>query len=310
MKKVELHLHFDGSLDLSYAEKLVGHDVYDEMVSTRDGNLAEYLKKFDLPGVLLEDYDNIVEFAYRLAKVLEGEEVIYAEIRFCPFFHDKKISVDRVITGIRAGFLKVPSVKYNLIFCMMRQFEFEKNLAIINLTEKYLGNGVCGIDLAGDEAKYSTESFKDLFDIIRSKGIPCTIHAGETASYKSVEAALDFGARRIGHGIRSIDNEETVQRLVSTGVALEICADSNLDTKAVGSIQEHPIKKLVDKGVLITINTDNRTVSDTSLRHEYEMLADTFGFTKDDFLKFNLNAIEAAFITEEEKEELRKRLFE
>lgn len=310
MKKIELHLHLDGSLDLDYAKELMGRDVYAEMVSEHSTNLKEYLQKFSLPGELLQDYKNIVEFSYRLAKTLEKEEVIYAEVRFCPLFHDKKISVDRVITGIREGFSKVPSVKINLIFCMMRHFDFETNYRIIKLTKKYLGNGVCAIDLAGDEAGYSTRSFKVLFDIIRENDIPFTIHAGEAASYESVKEAVGFGAKRIGHGIRSIEDKETVNLLINKNVFLEICPKSNVDTRAVETIDKHPIKKLVELGVRVTINTDNRTVSNTSLDGEYQLLKDNFGFTDDDILQFNLNAINAAFLSREEKLELKNRLLD
>lgn len=310
MKKVELHLHLDGSLDIDYASELVGEDVRSQMVSTSDSSLSEYLEKFYLPGELMSDYDSIVEFSYKLAKQLEKEDVIYAEIRFCPTSHNKNISVDSIITGIRVGLAKVPSVKTNLIFCMRRNYSFEENLEIIKLTKKYLGNGCCAIDLVGDEASYNTADFKELFDIINAENIPFTIHAGEVKSYNSVRAAIDFGAKRIGHGIRSIDDEQIIKELISKNICLEVCPVSNLDTKAVLSIEEHPIRKLVDYGVVVTISTDNRTVSNTSLEREYTLLKDKLGFTDDDIVKFNLNAIDAAFISDAEKEELRNRLLE
>lgn len=308
MKKVELHLHLDGSLDVEYASKLAGRDVLSEMVSRNDTSLKSYLEKFNLPGELFQEYDDIVHFSYLLGKELEKEEVIYAEIRFCPFFHDKKISVDRVITGIREGLSKVPSVKTNLIFCMMRHFSFEQNMNIVRLAQKYYGNGCCGLDLAGDEANFKTNNFKELFDEVRKTGIPYTIHAGEADGYESVLDAISFGAKRIGHGIRSIEDEETVKKLVENNIYLEICPDSNLDTLAVSSILEHPIKKLDKAGVLVTISTDNRTVSETSLENEYRLVSESFGYTEDDFIRFNINAIEAAFISDEEKKELKNKL--
>lgn len=310
MKKIELHLHLDGSLDIEYAKQLTGKNVYNQMVSSRDGSLAQYLEKFYLPDELMTDYDVIKEFSYRLAKQLQKEDVIYAEIRFCPTSHDKNISVDRVITGIREGLARVPSVKTNLIFCMRRNYSFDENLKIIKLAKKYLGNGCCAIDLVGDEASYKTEDFKELFDIINKEKIPFTIHAGEVGSHESVLAAISFGAKRIGHGIRSIDDPDTIKALIANKVFLEVCPDSNLDTKAVYSIGDHPIRGLVDLGVNVTISTDNRTVSNTSLEHEYDLLRKYLGFTDEDILNFNLNAIEAAFISEEEKQELRDRLLE
>lgn len=310
MKKVELHLHLDGSIDVNYARELVGRDVSNEMIGSGSKTLKEYLDKFQLPIKLLQDADNIENFAYLLGKELEKEEVIYAEIRFCPLFHVEKISVDRVVLAVINGLKKVSTVKVNLIFCMMRNFSFEDNLKIINLTKKYLGNGVCAIDLAGDEANYSTTNFEELFSIIREKEIPYTIHAGEADSYESVDSAVKFGTTRIGHGIRSIESNETINKLINNNITLEVCPTSNVDTNVVSNISLHPIKKLVDAGVRVCINTDNRTVSNTSLEKEYQLLRDNFGFTNEDFIKFNLNAIEAAFISDSEKDNLKKILLD
>ncbi len=308
MKKIELHLHFDGSINVEYTNKLLGYDATDELIDTTSRDLGEYLKKFELPIKLLQDLNNIEEYAYLLGKELERDEVIYAEVRFCPLFHVEKYSIDEVVEAIRRGFKRVSTVKVNLIFCMMRHFSVQDNYKIIMLTKRFLGNGVVGIDLAGDEARYATENFKELFDIIRKEGIPFTIHAGEARSYESVNNAIDFGAKRIGHGISSIQSDEVVNKLIRMGVTLEICPSSNIDTDVIKSIESHPIKQLVDNGVLVTINTDNRTVSNTSLNKEYELLRKTFGFSDEDFLKFNLNAINCAFISEDEKRLLREEI--
>lgn len=308
MKKIELHLHFDGSINVEYTNKLLGYDATDELIDTTSRDLGEYLKKFELPIKLLQDLNNIEEYAYLLGKELERDEVIYAEVRFCPLFHVEKYSIDEVVEAIRRGFKRVSTMKVNLIFCMMRHFSVQDNYKIIMLTKRFLGNGVVGIDLAGDEAKYATEKFKELFDIIRKEGIPFTIHAGEARSYESVNNAIDFGAKRIGHGISSIQSDEVVNKLIRMGVTLEICPSSNIDTDVIKSIESHPIKQLVDNGVLVTINTDNRTVSNTNLNKEYELLRKTFGFSDEDFLKFNLNAINCAFIGEDEKRLLREEI--
>ena len=209
---------------------------------------------------------------------------------------------------MKRGFSKVPTVKINLIFCMMRNFSFEDNCKIIELTKRFLGKGVVGIDLAGDEAKYKTGDFKELFQIIEKESIPFTIHAGEADSYESVVDAITFGAKRIGHGIRSIESEVVMSKLEREKIVLEICPTSNINTKAVLSMEIHPIKELINKGVLVTINTDNRTVSNTTLNREYELLREAFNFSDEDFIRFNLNAISCAFISEEEKMKLRRLL--
>ena len=308
MKKIELHLHLDGSLNVEYASKLLGKDCKNEMVGSNSTSLADYLKRFDLPIDLLQDYDNIVEFCYLLGKDLVNDGVIYAEVRFCPLFHNKKISVDRVITAIRVGFARVEELKINLIFCMMRHFSFDDNLKIINLAKKYLGNGCCAIDLAGSEAQFPTSDFEELFTIAKNENIPFTIHAGEADGPTSLMSAIKFGTKRIGHGVRCVEDDNVVQLIRDNNIYLEVCPTSNIDTKAFASINEHSIKRLVEEELLVTISTDNRTVSNTTLTNEYKILRDAFNFTDEDFLKFNLNAIDASFLSDDEKEELRRRL--
>ena len=308
MKKIELHLHLDGSINIDYASKLLGRDRRNELIGSNSTSLADYLKRFDLPIELLQDYDNIIEFCYLLGKDLVNDGVIYAEVRFCPLFHNKYISVDRVITAIRIGFSRVKDLKVNLIFCMMRHFSFEDNLKIINLAKKYLGNGCCAIDLAGSEAQFPTKDFEELFKIAKKENIPFTIHAGEADGPSSLMSAIKFGTKRIGHGVRCVEDEEVIKLIRDNNIYLEVCPTSNIDTKTFNSMKEHSIKELVDNGLLVTISTDNRTVSNTNLSNEYKILHDTFNFDDEDFLKFNLNAIDAAFLSDEEKEELRRRL--
>ena len=308
MKKIELHLHLDGSLNVEYASKLLGKDCKNEMVGSNSTSLADYLKRFDLPIDLLQDYDNIVEFCYLLGKDLVNDGVLYAEVRFCPLFHNKKISVDRVITAIRVGFARVEELKINLIFCMMRHFSFDDNLKIINLAKKYLGNGCCAIDLAGSEAQFPTSDFEELFTIAKNENIPFTIHAGEADGPTSLMSAIKFGTKRIGHGVRCVEDDNVVKLIRDNNIYLEVCPTSNIDTKTFASINEHSIKRLVEEGLLVTISTDNRTVSNTTLTNEYKILRDAFNFTDEDFLKFNLNAIDASFLSDDEKEELRRRL--
>ena len=310
MKKIELHLHLDGSCNIELASQLEGKDVSNELIASNTDSLSKYLESFTLPIKLLQDLDNIENFSYLLAKELEKDEVIYAEVRFCPLFHIEKYSIEEVVHAIIKGFNKVSTVKINLIFCMMRHFSEDDNMKIIMLTKKFLGKGVVAIDLAGDEAKFKTSNFDKLFDEIKKKNIPFTIHAGDADSYESVQTAISFGTKRIGHGVRCIENNDTVKELVARGISLEICPTSNVNTKVVTDLKYHPIKILVDAGVLVTINTDNRTVSNTNLDKEYDLLRKEFNFNDDDFLQFNLNAIDCAFLSGEEKENLRNLLLD
>ena len=174
----------------------------------------------------------------------------------------------------------------------------------VETAEKYLGKGVVAIDLAGAEGLFPTKDFRDIFELAREKHIPFTIHAGEADNPTSVEYALKFGAKRIGHGVGSVENADSLKKLSYGGITLELCPTSNLNTNIYENINEYPIKKLMDAGVKVTINTDNMMVSGTDIKKELTMLADTFGFDEDDIIDFERNAIMAAFTSASHKEKL------
>ena len=313
MKKVELHVHLDGSvrpstiseilnLDLNYVKKNMSVDSNNE-------DLSCYLTKFDLPAKAMQTKDNLKRIAKELALDLVSDDIIYAEVRFAPQKHTLNgLSLDDVILSVLEGLKSVSGIKTNVILCMMRGDSFDKNKEVIDVCKKYLGSGVVALDLAGDEKHFKTKDYKTLFDIAKEKEVPFTIHAGEADNYQSVKDAISFGAKRIGHGINIIENDDVVKEVIQNGIILEVCPTSNVQTKAVKSYADHPIKKLYEKGVLITINTDNNTVSNITLSKEYELLEKYFNFTKKDFYTFNKNAVNASFISNEEKEELLKKL--
>ena len=313
MKKVELHVHLDGSvrpstiseilnLDLNYVKKNMSVDSNNE-------DLSCYLTKFDLPDKAMQTKDNLKRIAKELALDLVSDDIIYAEVRFAPQKHTLNgLSLDDVILSVLEGLKSVSGIKTNVILCMMRGDSFDKNKEVIDVCKKYLGSGVVALDLAGDEKHFKTKDYKTLFDIAKEKEVPFTIHAGEADNYQSVKDAISFGAKRIGHGINIVENDDVVKEVVKNKITLEVCSTSNVQTKAVKSYADHPIKKLYEKGVLITINTDNNTVSNITLSKEYELLEKYFNFTKKDFYTFNKNAVNASFISIEEKEELLKKL--
>jgi len=312
LKKVELHLHLDGSVPIDtlnnlsnieinkLREKIIAHD--------KGNNLTDYLTKFDLPLSYMQTKENLKLIANDLTSYLEKENIIYAEIRFAPHLHqNESLSLEEIINAVLDG-LKNSKVKTNLILCMMRNFEFEKNLEIIKLAEKYLNKGVCAIDLAGDENKYPLDNYLELFEIAKEKNIPFTIHAGENGSFKEVEKAINIGASRIGHGVHAIESKEIQQLIKEKDILLEICPTSNIQTNAIDYYENHPIYKFYKDNIKVCINTDNKTISDITLTCEYIKLSKTFNFVKEDFIKMNKYAIEKAFISDKEKEQLLKEL--
>lgn len=312
LKKVELHLHLDGSVRPSTIASILTMDEQDvrkKVCTNKDTkDLKDYLSKFDLPISIMQTKENLIRISRELALDLKNDNVIYAEIRFAPLFHMKQgLTMDEVITSVLEGLKQVP-IKTNLILCMMRGSSYEDNYKVIEAAYKFLNKGVVGIDLAGDEKNYPVNNYKDLFEIAKNKKIPFTIHAGEADDYRSIDNAIQLGAKRIGHGVRAIENNNTIKLIKENNITLEICPISNIDTKIYESIKDHPIKKLYDENINITISTDNRTVSNTTLNDAYKILQNTFNFTKEDFIKMNQNAIQASFISDKEKELLLKEL--
>lgn len=315
--KVELHLHLDGSVRVETVAQLLHMDfdtVYKQMVCDEKViSLTEYLTKFELPLKVMQTEENLTRITKELLEDLKKEHVIYAEIRFAPLLHTNLgLTQENVIQAVLDGAGQVEGIKTNFILCCMRQDienQNKNNLETIHLAHFFQGKGIVAIDLAGDESKYPTEQFQNLFQKAKQLKIPYTIHAGEAADYHSIEAALSFQPKRIGHGIAAIQNEETIKRLKKQNILLEICPESNVNTKVVSKKEDHPLKQLYLK-TIISMNTDNRTVSNITLTKEYEDAMNLFQFTLEDIKKCNLNAINHAFINKEEKEKLKKQIEE
>ena len=307
LKKVVLHLHLDGSVRISTMEEILGRKLDGEVqINDKCNSLEDYLKKFELPISIMQTTENLSRIAYELAQDLKSDNVIYAEIRFAPMLHTKLgLSIDEVVESVIDGLNKV-DIKTNLILCMMRHLSYEDNEKIIYLAQKY--DKVCAIDLAGDEAKYKTSSFEKLFDLANSLNLNITIHAGEADGSDSISSAISFGAKRIGHGINCINNDEVINKIIDKNITLEICPTSNIQTNVVDEYKNHPIKKIIDKGIIVTISTDNNTVSKINLSKEYDKLIENFKFAKEDFLKLNINAVNASFINNSEKENIINKL--
>lgn len=313
LKKVELHVHLDGSVDVETFSTLTKVDLTDARKLLSVGNncqdLNDYLRCFDAPVKFMQSSSILNLVAKKLVSSLENDNVIYAEVRFAPNKHTDNLKIEEVIESVLEG-LKSDKVKVNLILCMMRGDNFEDNLRVIDMANKYRDSGVVGIDLAGAESLYKTKDYEKLFKYAESLKIPFTIHAGEADGVESINSAISFGATRIGHGVRSLESEECLNSIKNKNILLEICPTSNIQTGICSSILTHPIKKLFDRGICLNINTDNRTVSNITLNEEYTLLEKTFNFTGDDFNNMNIEAIKHAFISEDEKKELIKKIEE
>ncbi len=308
MKKIELHLHLDGSVRISTASELLGIDIETATNKMRGKNLKsldEYLTRFDLPIEVMQSYDNLKRVAYELALDLIDDEVIYAEVRFAPIFHTKVLNLEEVCKAVLDGFdLVKDKIKINLILCMMRHLPFSENKKIIDLYLKHIDSRIVGLDLAGSESMFPNSLFIQLFDIIKHEKIPFTIHTGEVNNLDNIKVALDYSFKRIGHGINIINDNSLISEAKERDVLLEICPTSNIDTFNCDSYINHPIRKLYDLGLNISINTDDRTVSNITLNEEYGLLKTYFNFSDDELTKININAMKHSFADDSTKEEI------
>ena len=320
----DIHLHLDGALSPEIVIKIAKEEgttlpTYDPKelksflsVPKNCESLNEYLKRFDLPNLVLQTKFGLKTATLDLLERLSKQGLIYTEIRMAPQLSTLKgLSQEDVIKTLIETLKEAENlykIKANLILCLMRGKGNEKaNDETIELAKKYLGDKVVAIDLAGAEAIFPNELFVEEFAKAKKYKLPYTIHAGEAAGADSVISALKMGAMRIGHGIHSVEDDEVVEYLIDNHIPLEICPTSNLDTKAVKSLDELPIKEFLTKGVIVTINTDDPTVSDTSLKDEYELLA-KLGLDIEDAKKIAINTIKYSFASKEDKESLLKEI--
>ena len=214
--------------------------------------------------------------------------------------------MESVLKGIERA-KKDFNILSNAILICMRHESGDNSLKVVEHGEKYLGKGVVAVDLAGNEHDFPPEIHKDAFQLAYKKGYKITIHAGETGIVENIPKSIELlHAERIGHGIAAIKDLKVMELLKEKNIFLEMCPTSNLQTKAVDSIESYPIRRYIEEGIGVTINTDNTTVSNTSLEKEYKFLMDKLNFSIEEILMLIDNSIEAAFISREEKESLRE----
>lgn len=322
LPKIELHHHLDGALrplslynearrrDLPQAE-LEKEEFKSRLKVPHDNNsLTDFLAVFNFFYDIAADADFLRKAAAELCEDLVAENIIYCETRFAPhLFSNKKTSTEDIILSVIEGLehgMSDTGANVKLILSLMRGMDVSSLKELIELAEKYHERGIAGIDLAGDESKYDGSEYADLFAAASENGMNITVHAGEAAGASSVRTAVEqFRARRIGHGIRSIEDESLIEKLAEEKIHLEVCLTSNLHTGAVESLDKHPLPLLKNAGVSVSINTDDPSVSDISLSHEWALAFDTYHFTAADAEKILSDTALAAFCDDKVKESLK-----
>ena len=314
LPKIELHCHLDGSLSKAFIEKRLNRSVKEEELSVSEdcASLVEYLEKFALPGECLRDAKGLEEAGYDVLRTMSEENVIYAEIRFAPLLHvNRNFRTTQVLEALLRGLERGKEefgVDYNVIVCVMRHHSFEESYEMLKEAYPFLGKGVCAVDLAGAEGLYPMAGFMEFFAKVKALGMPFTLHAGECGEVQNILDSIEAGAMRIGHGIAMRNHPEVQQLVREKEIGVEMCPISNLQTKAVADTTEYPLREFIDAGIPVTINTDNRTVSNTSMTKELEFIQKVYGIKDEEILLLMRNAAKTAFIEEEKKQQLFRKL--
>ncbi|OLQ86051.1 adenosine deaminase [Vibrio panuliri] len=321
----DLHRHLDGNirtqtiLELGQkfgvalpANDIAGLTPHVQIVEA-EPSLVAFLSKLDWGVAVLGDLDACRRVAYENVEDALNAQIDYTELRFSPYYmamkHNLPVAgvVEAVVDGVKAG-VRDFGIKANLIGIMSRTFGTEacqQELDAI-LTQK---DHIVAVDLAGDELGQPGELFVKHFAQVKDAGLNVTVHAGEAAGSESMwQAIQELGATRIGHGVKAIHDPKLMDYLAEHKIGIESCLTSNIQTSTVESLAHHPLKQFLDHGVMACINTDDPAVEGIELPHEYEVAAPQAGLTAEQIRRAQINGLELAFISTEEKQALREKV--
>lgn len=318
LPKIELHLHLDCGLSYEVVNK-INPDITEEMYRNnfiapeKCIDLADFLTRAINCVNLMQTKEQLEWVVEDLFKQLAADNVLYAEMRYAPLQHLQNgltaFDVVDIIEKATAACIQKTGIEARIILCTLRHYSAAESMETVMLVEQFKNTYVAGFDIAADEAGYPITNHIAAFQYAKQKEIFCTAHAGEAMGAESVWETLNyFGPSRIGHGVRSYEDPKLVEHLRNNYIHLEICPSCNVQINIVDEYKNHPVDQLKKEGVSININTDCRTIVDISLNREYQKLQDVFGWTITDFYDCNVNAIKAAFISEEVKQILLNKL--
>ncbi len=318
LPKVELHVHLDCCLSYDVVHRLRPSISYSDfrerfIAPPRCTNLADFLTRAPSGIALMQTEGELRAVTLDLFRQFQADTVIYAEIRFAPLLHcEKGLTPERVVEIVDqavAEGVATTGIESRIILCTLRHFNAAQSLRTVALADRFRGTRVVALDLAADEAGFPIDPHVEAFEFAINNDIHRTAHAGEARGPDSViETLRNFSPTRIGHGVRSIEDPNLVAHLRDQKIHLEVCPSSNLQTNVYSALVDHPIETLFRAGVPLSISTDARTITDTTLEKEYAFVRDQFGWSAEDFQKSNRDAIDAAFIPAALKRSLRDRL--
>ena len=313
LPKTDLHCHLDGSLridtilDVAKEERISleassHRELKDTLIQDSEcKDLVKYLEAFNVTVSVMQSENSLKRIAYELIEDVSRENVRYLEVRFCPILHTKKgLSLNGVVESVLFGLRKAQKkfkVKTGLIICGLKHLSEDVTNRLASLAVSYKGRGVVGFDMAGPEKDYPNINYLNAFRKILKNNINVTTHAGEAFGPASIHQAIHYcGAHRIGHGATLKDDPDLMNYVNDHRIPLEVCITSNVQTKAVKNLASHPIRFFFDAGLRVTINTDNRLISNTTVTKELSICVNEFDFSKPELKRLITNGFKSAFL--------------
>jgi adenosine deaminase len=321
LPKADLHCHLDGSLRLKTILELAAQQRIKLPADDEQGlakaihlgqickSLEDYLVAFDVTCSVLQTEESLYRTAYELALDCAAENVRYLEVRYCPALHQQKglkmtAIVEAVLEGLRAAKHKV-GIKSGVIICGLRHINPQTSVRLAELAVAYKNKGVKGFDLAGAEYDFPAKDHKAAFQLILNNNVNCTCHAGEAYGPESIAQALHLvGVHRIGHGTRLREDGDLLNYVNDHRIPIEVCPSSNVQTGAVPDLASHPLRFYFDYGLRVTVNTDNRLITDTSVTKELWLMHKHLSFNLEDLVTMIVSGFKSAFLPYKEKADL------
>ncbi|MDR3686516.1 MAG: adenosine deaminase [Coriobacteriia bacterium] len=312
--KVELHVHMEGAIPhealFALIQKYGGDPSVPDVAA-----LAQRFQYSDFPHFIetwlwknqyLREYDDFTLIAELVARDMAAQNIRYAEVFYSPVpFESIGLSVQGVTQAIRTGLAKVSEIEIALVADLVRDMGPVSGLSALEALAEVRDLGVIGIGIGGSEQAFPPRPFRPVYELARELGFHTTAHAGEAAGPNSIwDALLELGAERIGHGTRAREDSDLVTYLAKNRIPLEMCPVSNVRTGVCADLRSHPIREYFDAGVLVTLNSDDPKMFQTSLADEYRQLEEACGWTRSELRRLSLNAVEASWLPVERRASL------
>ena len=325
LPKTDLHVHLDGSLRLETILELAAEEQIPLPADSVDGlrnaigcgrmfgSLVDYLRGFEITLKVMQTEEGLERIAFELAEDAHRENVRYMEVRYSPMLHTQRgLKLTKVVEAVLDGLRRAREtygIKANVIICGIRNISTESSYEMAELAVAYKGRGVVGFDLAGAEADNPAKHHKLAFQLVRDNNINCTIHAGEAYGPESVAQAIHVcGAHRIGHGVRLRESGDLLHYVNDHRIPLECCPSSNVQTGAVRDLSSHPLTLYFDLGLRVTVNTDNRLITDTSVSKELYLAHTQMGMSFKDIKSMIVGGFKSSFRPFHEKQAALRRV--